>query len=346
MKEALLYKSIKGNKVQCIACNHYCLIKEGDAGTCGIRVNKGGKLYLLTYGKPMAANIDPIEKKPLFHFLPGSQIFSVGTAGCNFGCDFCQNWQMSQLAKGGIIKDGVELENILENSKNLMPKEIIKIAEENKIPSVAYTYNEPTVFFEYAYQTALLAREQGIKNIFVSNGFMSKEARSLLIKVLDGINIDLKSFSDKFYKKYCKAWLAPVLENIEKFKEAGVWVEVTTLLIPGENDSDKEIAQIAGFLAKIDKSIPWHLSRFHPDYQMLDYQATSQESLIKAYEIAKNEGLNHVYIGNWSSEKYESTYCHNCDSVVIKRSGFTTENYLKKGKCRKCHIRIAGLWEK
>jgi pyruvate formate lyase activating enzyme len=345
MKEAVLYKNFKGSIVRCIACNHYCVIENGEAGKCGIRKNEKGKLFLLTYGRPSAVNIDPIEKKPLFHFLPGTQVFSFGTFGCNFGCKFCQNWQLSQSPKGGALKGLKEFEQVIKKENELQPEEILKIVKRDKIPSIAYTYNEPTTFFEYAYDTALLAKKAGVKNIFVSNGFMSPEQTEYLVKILDAINIDLKSFSEKFYEQTCGARLKPVLENIEKFKRAEVWVELTTLLIPGKNDSPQELAKMAKFIAGIDKSIPWHLSRFHPDYHMMEYQPTSQEKLLEAHSIAKNAGLDNVYIGNWASEKYESTYCPNCDKVVVKRVGYSIKDLIKNGKCPNCKYKIEGVWK-
>ncbi len=344
MKEAILYKKIKKDLIQCLACNHYCLIKEGKVGICGIRLNKENKLYLLTYGKPAAINIDPMEKKPLFHFLPGSQIFSFGTIGCNFSCGFCQNWDISQISK---ISNSqfLDLEKIGENWP---PEKIIDYVLKEKIPAIAYTYSEPTVFFEYAYDTAKLAKQKGIKNVFVSNGYLSKEAIAHIKSYLDAINVDLKAFSEEFYNKICKARLKPVLESIKRIYDAGIWLEITTLIVPNENDSEEELSKIAEFIASIDKNIPWHISRFFPQYKMGDKEITSFEKLKKAYQIGKDVGLNYVYIGNVIEENFESTFCPKCKTLLIKRAGYEIENKnldFKKGRCKICNQTIKGIWQ-
>lgn len=290
MRQAVLYKKLKDSVVQCQACAHYCAIKAGETGKCGVRQNIDGVLQLLVYGHPVAIHVDPMEKKPLYHFLPGTKILSIGTFGCNFRCEFCQNFDMSQTY--------VETQTNADLTQNYTPEEIVALAVKYKTPSIAYTYNEPTIFAEYAYDIMVLAHEQSLKNVWVSNGFFSKETLEYIGSYLDAINIDLKSFSDEFYQKTCGARLQPVLDTIKRVQERGIHQEITTLLIPNENDSDAELTQIAEFIASVDKNIPWHISRFHPDYHMLSKDITPYESLIKAQKIGLKAGLEYVYIGN------------------------------------------------
>src|SRR5680860_1436615 len=337
MKKAILYEKLKDNKVRCEACYHHCLISDKKTGICGVRQNIDGNLYLLVYGRAISVNIDPIEKKPLFHFLPGQKAFSLGTMGCNFACDFCQNWEISQIPRNlDLIHTGEEWE----------PKKIVKYCKDNKIPIIAYTYNEPSIWAEYALDTMKLAKKEGIKNIWVSNGFMSEKSLNLIAPYLDAINIDLKSFSNNFYQKICKGQLNPVKENIKKIWKIGVWEEVTTLIIPGVNDSEKELKQIAKFLVKISKDIPWHISAFYPCYKMLNIIPTPEETLISAYKIGKKAGLNYVYTGNIPNSGYESTFCPKCNTLVVERWGMEVlENNLKNGKCPKCKTKIQGKWK-
>ena len=337
MKKAILYEKLKDNKVCCEACYHHCLISDKETGICGVRQNIDGDLYLLVYGRAISVNIDPIEKKPLFHFLPGQKAFSLGTMGCNFACDFCQNWEISQIPRNlDLIHTGEEWE----------PKKVVKYCKDNKIPIIAYTYNEPSIWVEYALDTMKLAKKEGIKNIWVSNGFMSEKSLKLITPYLDAINIDLKSFSNNFYKKICKGQLNPVKENIKKIWKMGIWEEVTTLIIPGLNDSEKELKQIAKFLVKISKDIPWHISAFYPCYKMLDIIPTPEETLISAYKIGKKAGLNYVYTGNIPNSNYESTFCPKCNTLVVERWGMEVlENNLKNGKCPKCKTKIQGKWK-
>lgn len=345
--KAVLYKKLKNKMVKCLACSHYCTIPENGVGICGVRKNIRGDLHLLVYGKAAAVNIDPIEKKPLFHFLPGTQIFSLGTFGCNFGCLFCQNWDISQPTREIRFKPerDKEIERLLDVSSDFSPKYIVEYSVKNNIPSIAYTYNEPAIFFEYAYDTAKLAKDYGIKNVFVSNGYESDEALKKIKKYLDAINIDLKSFSEDFYRDICKARLEPVLKNIEKVFEMGIWEEVTTLIIPRKNDSDKELKQIAEFLVSIDKSIPWHVTAFHPEYKMLDTPPTPKEILYKAYKIGKKAGLKYVYVGNIFDNKYENTICPKCKKTIIVRNGYLISNIkIKNGKCEFCNEKIEGVW--
>lgn len=336
MQKATLYKKLSDNQVQCLACKHFCIIQEGKTGICSVRKNISGILYLLVYGSSPAYHIDPIEKKPLFHFLPSSRVFSFGTLGCNFSCLNCQNWELSQEVKHKHEIHGHELP----------PEKIIKLCKENKLPSIAYTYNEPAIFFEYAYDTARLAKKQGIKNIFVSNGYETEQALRKLHPYLDAMNIDLKSFSEDFYKTVCGAKLANVLETIRLAHKLGIWLELTTLIIPEKNDSDEEMAKIAKFIANISKNIPWHISAFHPNYKMSSIQPTKPEALIRAYNIGKKAGLNFIYTGNIISQQHSSTYCPNCKTLLIRRDGYSVIiEKLKQGRCVTCREKIPGIWE-
>jgi len=337
MKEARLYKKLKGNLVQCGVCHNRCTLKEEQRGICGIRKNIKGKLYLLPYGKAIAVNIDPIEKKPLFHFFPGEKAFSLGTLGCNLDCQFCQNWDISQLPKN---------QNVNYWGEDWPPEKIVSYCQENKIPIIAYTYNEPTVWLEYALDTMKLAHQKGIKNIWVSNGYMTKETLELIQPYLDAINIDLKSFQEQFYRDIVEGHLEPVKENIKKIRQMHIWEEVTTLVIAGLNDSDEELNQIAQFIAGISKDIPWHISAFYPAYKMQDRPATSQEALLKAYDIGKKNGLHYIYTGNIPDNKHESTYCPHCDTLLIERWGMEVlKNNLQDGSCPHCKVKIPGVFK-
>ncbi|MBS3078577.1 AmmeMemoRadiSam system radical SAM enzyme [Candidatus Pacearchaeota archaeon] len=286
-KECVLYEKKKLKKVRCLACAHKCVINEGKTGICGVRKNENGKLMLIVYGKVSSINVDPIEKKPLYHFLPGSYALSIGTVGCNFKCDFCQNFDISQSSKSGKIF-----------GEEISPEEIVISAVKYNCKSIAYTYNEPAIFIEFVKDCAKLAKENGLKNILVTNGYFSRESFGYIKEYIDAVNIDLKSFKESFYNKYCGGNLKNVLEIIKKFYKSGIHVEITTLVIPGLNDSDTEFRNIAKFIASVDKKIPWHISRFFPKYRMLNKKITSKESLEKAYEIGIKQGLKNVHIGN------------------------------------------------
>ncbi|MCM8792548.1 MAG: AmmeMemoRadiSam system radical SAM enzyme [Candidatus Omnitrophica bacterium] len=334
MKEALLYEKLENNSVHCFLCSHNCQIKEGNFGICRVRKNIKGKLYSLVYGKPCALHIDPIEKKPLYHFFPGSFSFSLSTFGCNFKCGFCQNWQISQE---------YQLEDI-GNQKEVLPSEVVELALKNKCKSISYTYTEPTVFFEYALEVAKLAKERGLYNNFVTNGYMTKEALDMIRPYLDAANVDLKFFKESSYRKNCKANLEPIKESIIYMRQLGIWVEVTTLIIPTENDSEEELTQIAKFLASVDKNIIWHVSKFHPDYQYLNYNITSESTLKTAQDIGYKAGLNYVYVGNvwgWGND----TICHNCKKILIRREYFSILEYnLKGNRCPYCNTLIPGVF--
>lgn len=335
MKEALLYESLDGNRVRCNLCNHRCKIQEGKRGICSVRENQDGKLYSLVYGKVIAEHIDPIEKKPLFNFLPGSRAFSIGTVGCNFRCKHCQNFDISQYPqehKGMII------------GQDHTPEQIVAAAKAAGCETIAYTYTEPTIFFEFAYDTAMLAQEEGIKNVFVSNGYMSSEAAYQIAPYIDAINIDIKAFTDKFYKEICSARLKPVLETIRLMKKLGVWVETTTLIIPGLNDKEDELRDIARFVKSVGLEVPWHVTRFYPTYKLMDRPFTPVGTLRRARKIGMEEGLRYVYEGNVPGEAGENTYCHDCGISVIERSGFGfIRNHLQDGKCPECGTKIDGV---
>ncbi len=336
MHEAVLSKKLSNQTVQCLACEWKCTLKPGMVGVCGVRKNVAGSLMLLVWGKLTAVAVDPMEKKPLYHFLPGSQILSMGTVGCNFSCEFCQNFWESQKSK----EVGIKVEELGERVK---PKNLVEYCVKNKIPAIAFTYNEPTIFSEWAVEVMKVAKKKGIKGVFVTNGYMTRETLDYLDNYIDAYNIDLKSFSDKFYGEVCRAKLKPVLNNIAEIYKRKKWVEVTTLIIPGKNDSQKELKQIAKFLANISKNIVWHVSAFHPDYRMLDVESTGYEKLKEAVETGRGLGLNYVYAGN--IDKFNTTFCPKCKTEVIIRCGYQVENKLKRGVCPKCYHKLAGVWE-
>ncbi len=292
IKEAMLYEKLGDGNVECRLCAHRCKIPPDKSGICGVRKNQDGKLYTLVYGEIIAAHVDPIEKKPLYHFLPGSYSYSIATVGCNFRCSFCQNWQISQASKMG------EGWRVKGGGREMQPEDVVREAKKNKCKSISYTYTEPTIFFEYAYDTARLAKEAGLSNVFVTNGYMTLKALEKISPYLDAANIDLKSFREDFYKEMCKAHLEPVLESIKTMKELGIWVEITTLVVTGKNDRDEEFEDIAEFIAGVDPGIPWHISRFHPDFKYLDRAPTPVETLKRAREIGNKTGLEHIHLGN------------------------------------------------
>jgi len=335
MKEAMCYELLPENGIRCGLCNHGCKIRDGKRGICGVRENRGGKLYSLVYGKIIAEHVDPIEKKPLFNFLPGSKAFSIGTVGCNFHCKHCQNFDISQYPKTPVGE-------VVGHART--PEQIVAAAKETDCKTIAYTYTEPTVFFEFAYDTAILAKKEGLKNIFVSNGYMSNEAAHKIAPYLDAINIDLKAFTEEFYKEICGARLKPVLDLIQLMKELGVWVEVTTLIIPGLNDGEQELRDIARFVKSIGPDIPWHVTQFYPTYQLLDLPMTPVATLRRAREIGMEEGLRYVYEGNVPGEGGENTFCYDCKTILIERHGLELRaNRLQGGKCPECGTKIDGV---
>lgn len=336
IKEALLWRSLKGKKIFCFLCAHKCHVAPQKFGLCGVRQNREGKLFTHVYGSVIAAHVDPIEKKPLYHFQPGSRSFSIATIGCNFRCPFCQNWEISQSS----LRKGEGL-----GSQDFKPEEIVLAAQKHGCQSISFTYTEPTVFFEYAYDTAKLAKEKEFANVFVTNGFMTGEALEKINPYLDACNVDLKSFREKFYKEVCRAHLDPVLESIRLMKKLDIWVEITTLVVPGLNDSDEELADIAHFIASVDVDIPWHISRFHPDYEYREASPTPLETLRRAYSIGKKEGIRYIYIGNVWGES-EDTLCASCQKTVIRRQGFTSfENRVQNSQCPYCRGLIPGVFD-
>ena len=336
MKEALLWKPEEG-KARCGLCSHSCLIPEGKRGLCGVRQTQDGKLQSLTYGRVIAMHPDPIEKKPLYHFLPGTSSMSIATEGCNFSCKFCQNADISQGPR--------ETGNI--RGREVGPEDVVESAKEEGCKSIAYTYTEPTVFFEFAQDTGLLAKKEGLFNVFVTNGFMTKECLKMAKPWLDAANVDLKAFTDEFYRELCGARLEPVLENLKWLVKNKIWTEVTTLLIPGKNDSNEELKQISEFIAQeLGKEVPWHVSAFHPCYRMTGGQPTPPERLLRAYEVGKDAGLDYIYIGNMDIGKGSDTQCPECGEELIKRRAFSVySNNITNNKCPKCGHGISGVYD-
>jgi pyruvate formate lyase activating enzyme len=338
MKEAMFFEKLAGKKVRCGLCRFRCLIADGRRGICGVRENREGVLYSLVYGKSVAEQVDPIEKKPLFHFLPGSLSYSVATMGCNFRCRHCQNFAISQPPR----EDGRIL------GRQLLPDEIVAKALAAGCRSISYTYTEPTIFFEYAYDTAVLAHRNGLKNIFVTNGYITEEALSFLLPYLDAANIDLKGFTDSFYREVVGgAVLGEVLESIRLHKRLGIWLEITTLIIPGLNDSDEELTAIARFIAdEVGCDTPWHVSSFHPDYQMTDRSWTPLATVRRARQIGIAAGLRYVYEGNVPGDGGENTLCPGCQALLVTRRGFSVhDNAVQDGKCPSCGFAVDGVWE-
>ncbi len=333
MKEANYYKKLKNKTVQCQLCPRFCTIKENSRGNCGVRINKEGKLYSLVYGKPCAIHVDKIEKKPLYHFLPGTNSFSIATAGCNLHCLYCQNWEISQCKPEEI------------SHLNLSPEEIVKKAIKEKCKSISYTYSEPTIAIEYFLDIAKLAKKNKLKNIIVSNGFINEEPLKEWCKYLNGANIDLKSFDDKFYRELTTASIKPILNTLKILKENNVWLEITNLIIPKKNDNIEEIKKMSTWIKdNLGKDTPLHFSRFSPMYKMSNIQSTTEKTLLKAKETALKAGLKYVYIGNINIENSENTYCPKCKKLLIERMGFTVlQNNIKNGKCS-CGEKIPGIW--
>ncbi|MGQ9603186.1 MAG: AmmeMemoRadiSam system radical SAM enzyme [bacterium] len=330
MKEAILWKSADRDAL-CFLCAHRCRILDGERGKCGVRENRGGKLYSLVYGRLISRAIDPIEKKPLYHFLPGTESYSIATVGCNFSCDFCQNWEISQFPHFRKDIPGEEVE----------PEEIASDARQRGCQSISYTYTEPTVFFEFAIDTGEIAHGFGLKNVFVTNGYQTHEAIERMIGVIDAANVDLKSISDDFYRKRCGARLRPVLESIKAMHTGGIFIEITTLLIPGENDEQDEIKKLVEFIASVSTDIPWHVSRFHPDYKQVAKPPTPADKIFSAIEIGKRAGLKYVYAGNLPAGEYENTYCPKCGNLLIERHWFSSRKVgLKADRCGACNEKI------
>lgn len=345
--------------VHCSCCNKRCFIENNKCGHCGVRYNKDGKLYLSVYGYPCSVCNDPVEKKPLYHFLPNTHILSIGTLGCNFNCTFCQNWDISQAVKPikssvkEAIKEGSgDIEDIANQiqamSKYYSPQFLVQLAIQHGCKSIAFTYNEPTIWGEYAHDIAKLAHEKGLKTVYVTNGDMTEEHLNYIRPYVDAMNIDLKSWNPKFYRQFCKGNVDNVKGTIQRAVDMGFWVEVTTLIIPGENDSDEELKSIAEFLAHVKLTIPWHISAFHPDYQMTDKERTPSATLKRAYKIGKEAGLKNIYVGNVHSSGDEDTYCPTCGEKLVQRDWYDVKVIGKKvfdGVCYKCGTKLEGVWE-
>jgi len=335
--EALLYDRLDDNEVRCRLCCHRCVIADGKQGLCRVRENRGGVLHSLVYGRLVARHVDPIEKKPLYHFLPGSLSYSIATVGCNLRCRFCQNAEIAQMPadRGGAIP-----------GEDATPAQVVEAAGRAGCRSISYTYTEPTVFFEFALATARLARGRGLRNVFVTNGYMTPEAIELLAPVLDAANVDLKGFTQKYYKGICGADLAHVQEALRRMRGAGIFIEVTTLIVPGLNDDPAELEALAGFLVEeLGPDTPWHISRFHPTYRLTDRPPTPVATLHRAHAIGRAAGLRYVYVGNVPGEEGESTRCPGCGAMLVERRGFRVGKMrLKDGRCPDCGTEIEGVW--
>ena len=359
LHEARFYETLSNGRVLCSLCPHDCRIAEGGRGACGVRYNMNGVLYTLVYDRVVSLTVEPVEKKPLYHFYPGSTAYSLGTVGCNLRCAFCQNWQISQWPKEHLPKriapsGKVETQELicprlseLEEAipgERVTPEAIVEAALAASATSIAYTYTEPTIFYELAYDTAVLAREHGLKNIFVTSGYISEAPLRELAMVLDAVNVDIKYFKEESYRHISRVRMQPILDAIRLYHELGVWVEVTTLVIPGVNDSDEELKAIAEFVQSVGSELPWHISQFYPAYKMLDHPVTSIETLRRAGNFGRAAGLRYVYEGNVTGEKGENTYCYNCNSLLIDRYGFYVRtNRMQGGCCPDCGASIDGI---
>jgi len=330
--EALFYKKLKEKTVQCQLCPKFCVIKDGGYGNCNVRKNIKGKLCSMVYGKPCSVAADPVEKKPLYHFMPSTKTLSVATVGCNFHCSHCQNWQISQAK----VEDVPHLD--------ISPEKIVEQAKSNNLKSISYTYTEPTVFYEYMLDIAKTAKKQKIKSIVVSNGFINPQPLKKLIPSIKAANIDLKGNAE-FYEKICDGKMGPVLDTIKLLHEKKVWLEITNLIVPGFNDDVGEIKKaVSWILENVGKDVPLHFSAFYPCFKLTNVQPTPPEFLIRARMIAKGMGLSYVYTGNINDEDGSTTFCPKCGQAVIRRKGFiVAENKLKKGKCP-CGEDIPGIW--
>lgn len=334
LHEALLYAKQDDNSVVCNLCAHRCHIKEAAQGICRVRENHDGELFTLVYGNLISKGVDPIEKKPLYHFYPGTKAFSIATPGCNFRCEWCQNWQISQMPR--IMK--------MPEGQRVMPEAVVEEALQTDCRSIAYTYTEPTIFFEYSYDVAKLAKESGLKNIYVTNGFMTPEMLHMIAPYLDAANVDIKAFRDTSYRKLMGGRLQPVLDSCQLMKELGIWLEVTTLVVPGVNDDPDELRELAEFiLNKLGPDTPWHLSRFFPQYRMADRRPTNGTILQKTHEMGESIGLNYVYVGNvWGGN---ITRCKHCGEILIKRNGYSVEviGIDEEGRCKYCLTLLEGV---
>jgi pyruvate formate lyase activating enzyme len=336
MKEAMFFERLDKNRVRCNLCAHHCVIADGKRGVCQVRENRGGTLYTLIYGRAISQHVDPIEKKPLYHFYPGSGAYSIATPGCNFHCQWCQNWQISQMPR--------EQYQMVDHI--VSPGQVVTAAQSAGCQSIAYTYTEPTIFFEYAYDTARLAHKAGLTNIYVTNGYMTPEMLDIIYPYLDAANVDLKAFREKTYHRYVGAGLQPVLDSMKTMKRLGIWLEVTTLVIPGINDDSAELRDAARFVAhELGVNTPWHISRFFPAYKMMDVPPTPLATLQQARQIGLEEGLHYVYVDNVTSDGCQDVLCPECGRLLIRRHGYwVAANEIREGRCPNCSTSIAGVW--
>jgi pyruvate formate lyase activating enzyme len=334
-KEALYYEKLQNQQIKCTLCPHECILSSGKIGICKTRKNIDGKLFTLAYSNPCAANIDPVEKKPLYHFFPASKTFSIATAGCNLSCKNCQNSSISQVSP-------TKTSNYI-----LSPKEVVQLTIEKNCKSISYTYTDPVVFYEYTLETAIIAKEYNLQNIIISAGYINQKPLLELIPYIDAANIDLKNFDNNIYKKINGATLNPVLETLKTLKNSRVWLEITYLLIPGINNSDEMLDEMCEWLAQNNfQNTPIHFSKFFPTYKMQDLNPTSLKDLEKAEKIAKKHGIKHIYIGNVRGNDSENTFCPNCNKTLITRNGFSTNNInIENDKCKFCGEEIVGKWK-
>ncbi len=333
--EARYYQKLDNRKIKCQLCPRECVIDDLERGYCGVRENEGGVYYTLVYGKACSAHVDPVEKKPMFHFFPGSLAFSYATAGCNVMCKFCQNWEISQSRPEQI------------ESLDLPPQKIVTLARHNHCVSIAYTYNEPVVFTEYLYDTAVAGRKPGVKSIMISNGYIQKQPMSDLCQVLDAVKIDLKAFSERFYTELVAGHLRPVLDTLVLLRKKNMWTEIVYLVIPGQNDDRRELKEMCKWIVtELGPDVPVHFSRFHPQYRLTNLPATPLETLKTARQIGLDNGLHYVYTGNIPGDPGENTYCPGCGAVLVRRIGFRIlENKISDSKCPTCNYKIAGIWK-
>jgi pyruvate formate lyase activating enzyme len=336
MREALFWEKLDGDRVHCQLCRFHCRIADGHLGRCGVRLNRGGVLFSLVYGRLIAEHVDPIEKKPLFHYLPGSLSYSIATVGCNFRCLHCQNADIAQWPHRDRDIPG----------RSVSPEQVVRQALQSGCRSISYTYTEPTIFYEYALDTATLARREGLGNVFVSNGYITAEALERIAPFLDAANVDLKGFSDEFYRDVTGASLQGVLDSLREYRRLGIWLEVTTLLIPGLNDGDGELQQLARFIREeLGEQVPWHVTAFYPTYKMTDRPPTPLATLRRARRIGIEAGLRHVYTGNVPGDDGENTWCPGCGQLLLERRGFRLGKMtLADGRCGRCQAEVAGIW--